>query len=232
MEKLLLNVSVSSLLSGCPRYIVWHSVNPTEDKSFDLSFGTLVHLSISQHAKTGLKTADKELVEKAIAEVLPNWDKSGAYIQLYTITHKMTQAALDYLDKMDYIQNAEYELPITLELSNVVIKGIADVVAKNHIIDWKTGYYVNQKHKVQVAIYSYLLNRLGMVDIPSEGSVIYIMDTIKQGFPTVIDFRIDEEITDQVESFISNIVQTIEEQGAVPKQGDACKFCPYKKLCF
>jgi len=232
MDKLSINVSVSSLLSGCPRYILWHSVNPTEDKSFDLSFGTLVHLSISEHAKAGLKKADKEIVEKAIKEVLPNWEKAGAYMQLYTMTQKMTQSALEYLDSQGYIGTATYEMPITVEISNFVIRGIADVVAENHVIDWKTGYYVNKKHKTQIAIYSYLLKELGIIDFPCQGTVIYIADAIKQGFPTVSDFRIDEETLDAVDRYLKTIFQTIEEEGAVPKQGDACKFCPYKKLCF
>jgi len=232
MDKLSINVSVSSLLSGCPRYILWHAVNPTEDKSFDLSFGTLVHLSISEHGKSGEKAIDEKIVEQSISTVLPEWQKAGAYNQLFETVKTLTQAALGYLEANDYIGKAQYEVPVIETIGNIDIRGIADVVGNNHVIDWKTGSYINKKHKIQVAIYCYLLSKHGLISIPCQGIIVYIYDTIKQGFPTVIDFAVDEESIELVDTYITSLLKLINEQGDIPRQGDNCRFCPYKKLCF
>lgn len=225
-----INISVSSLLVQCPRYIIWHSLNPVEAKSFDMDLGNAVHLTIKRHAENKLYKTNKEILSNTISEIFPNWKKAGAYVQLYTATQIMSQAALDFLH--DNIKEASYEIPISFAVDkDITINGIADVVSRNRVVDWKTGKWKDEKHKLQVSLYCYLLNKNNLIDIPCTGSVVYVADAIEQGYPVLVDFDVTKNTIKKVEEYVYSIVKDVKENGAVARRNE-CKFCPYKKLCY
>ncbi len=142
---------------------------------------------------------------------------------------RMVSSALNYYINLGINSNnvmVEEKLELLLTDHSTIIVGVLDLGYGNTILDWKTGTFTAEEHRLQLQIYAYLTYKLNIMRPPIEVVDVYLGEEK----PKVVKGVVSEKDIGTIEDMVKQLIEKSKLR-PIPNPSSSCSLCEYKFRC-
>ena len=226
-------LSVTTLTKNCPLYIKLEELYPLSQNSIEAAFGTWVHDAIAMGIEL-LLSNQKISIENLLNTVAfqhhnPLVKQMNSDVVLKHEAARLVSNGLKYVLSLNINHKEvfiEKKIEVIIPEIPVKIVGRFDFGYDNTIIDWKTGTFSANEHRMELHLYAYLAYKANLMSTPIEIRNVYLGgEQVK-----VVSETLTETDIKNIYKHIIKLIQAIHDNPK-PNPSGSCFLCEYKFRC-
>lgn len=226
-------LSVTTLTKNCPLYIKLEELYPLSQDSIEAAFGTWVHDAIAMGIELLLNnqkiSIENLLTTAAFQHYNPLVKQMNSDSVLKREAARLVSNGLKYVLSLNINHKEvfiEKKIEVIIHEIPIKIVGRFDFGYDNTIIDWKSGTFSADEHRMELHLYAYLAYTSNLMSTPIEIRNVYLGgEQVK-----VVSELLNENDIKNIHEHITKLIRA-SHNNPKPNPSGSCFLCEYKFRC-